>query len=579
MRIVIAVAVVVIAAAMAAPAGAVPSRLAQLPGPGGCIALVVSTGCGDGAGLNGVQSLAVSPDGKHVYAVASTDKALVVFARHANTGALTQLVCPACAAATFAAPGSIAIAPLGDHVYVVNGEPGNSIAVFSRDAASGALAEIPSAPLALDPALRNPRNAVVSPNGAQVYVTAEGIHQTVPGAAGLLTGDDSALVVLTRNVASGALTFKECFNVLGDGPCAAKPPAGNELRGAWGVALDPTGSRVYATGQLGNGVVAFSRATDGSLTKVGCARQILTGDSACAPAPGLRGARGLTVSEDGKHLYVAGGLSNAVSILDPGTLANAGCIGQDGADFGVPDACAPGKALDGAIALAIEPGGEHVYVASRGSNAVAVLLRDAATGALGQATTQDGCVSEFGSLGACLDGRGLSSPRGIALGGNGAFVYVASSASHAVTAFAREPIPPAMPEPLPESPPVVVTVLPAAAEPAAPKPAALPSARDVIRLPSPRRCVGKELRVVLRRPAGLELIVAEVRINRRTAKALAGSQIGSRIVVRRIPRGRFVVRVVLTTADERQLSLSQTFRSCKRKAAKKKPQKRPAKHR
>src|SRR5690349_14920963 len=43
------------------------------------------------AGLKQGYRLALSPDGKHVYAVSQGDHALVTFARNAGTGTLTQI--------------------------------------------------------------------------------------------------------------------------------------------------------------------------------------------------------------------------------------------------------------------------------------------------------------------------------------------------------------------------------------------------------------------------------------------------------------------------------------------------------
>jgi len=66
--------------------------LTQLAGTDGCVSEDGSGGvCADGKGLAGVVALAVSRDGKNLYAAAETGNAIAVFARDRKTGALTQL--------------------------------------------------------------------------------------------------------------------------------------------------------------------------------------------------------------------------------------------------------------------------------------------------------------------------------------------------------------------------------------------------------------------------------------------------------------------------------------------------------
>jgi DNA-binding beta-propeller fold protein YncE len=77
-----------------------------------------------------------------------------------------------------------------------------------------------------------------------------------------------------------------------------------------------------------------------------------------------------------------------------------------------------------------------VYVASYGSDAVAVLARDPLTGALEQLPDQAGCVSFTGSE-TCARGRALEFPVSVAVGPDGTSVYVASFSSNAVPVFAR----------------------------------------------------------------------------------------------------------------------------------------------
>jgi hypothetical protein len=63
--------------------------LTPLPGTQACVTEDGhGGGCGDGRGLSDSDDIVVSPDGRHVYLVAT---AVAVFSRHERSGALTQL--------------------------------------------------------------------------------------------------------------------------------------------------------------------------------------------------------------------------------------------------------------------------------------------------------------------------------------------------------------------------------------------------------------------------------------------------------------------------------------------------------
>jgi DNA-binding beta-propeller fold protein YncE len=155
----------------------------------------------------------------------------------------------------------------------------------------------------------------------------------------------------------------------------------------------------------------------------GCVSEDGTG-AACQNGKALVNARGVAVSPDGKNVYVASLGSGAVAIFDRKTTATgeltqksgtAGCISDDSTG----GACQNGVALGAARDIAVSPDGKNVYVASEGSDAVAILDRDTSNGELTQKAVTAGCVSETGTGGACQDGKALVDPEEVAVSPDG----------------------------------------------------------------------------------------------------------------------------------------------------------------
>lgn len=129
----------------------------------------------------------------------------------------------------------------------------------------------------------------------------------------------------------------------------------------------------------------------------------------------------------------------------PGTLTQlsgrGGCIVDRSSKAGT---CGRARALKGAgpfmgsRAIAVSPDGRNVYVASSGSDAVAIFTRDRQTGVLRQAGKTAGCVAAKGAYG-CADAIGLDEPNSVAVSPNGRNVYVTSRAGSSITSFIRNP--------------------------------------------------------------------------------------------------------------------------------------------
>src|SRR5262249_42302813 len=126
------------------------------------------------------------------------DDAIAVFSRNAGTGALTFVEMQKDGVGGvdgLAATESIAVSPDGAHVYATGSED-DAIAVFSRNVGTGALTfvEMQKDGVGGVDGLNNAHGVRVSPDGAHVYVAGT---------------DDDALAVFSRNAGTGALTFVE----------------------------------------------------------------------------------------------------------------------------------------------------------------------------------------------------------------------------------------------------------------------------------------------------------------------------------------------------------------------------------
>lgn len=272
------------------------------------------------------------------------------------------------------------------------------------------------------PDLSNPEAIVTSPDGKHVYV---------------VSSDGSGDVLIferkkagNSGLSKGALILKGSATVSGAGK---------------GLVLSPDGKHLYVA--AGNAVFFFSRnKTNGALTSLGC---VSKSEGACTTpkVDALMTPEGLAISKDGKHVYVAArGLQGVVvfardktsGVLSP--VSGTSCVSEEGAT----DGCALGVGLKGATDVVVSPDGKTVYVIADASNAVAIFKRDTKTGQLTQAVSPDGCWSQTGQDGGtgattiCNDGRGLNGANGVAVSLDGKFVYVTSPHSNAIAIFSRD---------------------------------------------------------------------------------------------------------------------------------------------
>ena len=384
------------AAASASPQGvAKPSlsegSLVQLPGKRGCLIprSKYRSSCGTARAIKGPgpfmgsRAIQISPDGRNVYVASSGSDAIAVFQRNRRSGVLSQ-----------------AAGKAGCVTAKSNSNCGPAIG------------------------LRGPNSIAVSPDGRNVYATSR---------------DSGSITAFKRNSSTGAL------KQLGQGGCISGPAitgcqTGRALDGPDVVTISPDGDNVYVGSFFGNALAVFDRKASGALTQpadeTGCITDAVT--SGCAQGLALDSPEGMAVSGDGKNVYVATAVSNAV--LNFSRDASTGALTQatDGTGCIVDSAltgCTTGTNISGANAVAVSPGGHDVYVTSLISTSLTSFSRS--SGDIFQLPGTSGCVLWLGGNG-CSPGRALRAPEGLALSPDGANVYVTAFSSGAVAVMDRD---------------------------------------------------------------------------------------------------------------------------------------------
>ena len=239
--------------------------------------------------LQGAVSVAISPDGTNAYVAAFDDDALLVFSRNVNNGSLTLLE-------TFKDEVSgindldgcrdVIISPDGANVYVTAFDD-DALIVFDRDLTDDGR-------LTMNQTIKNnvngislfesPRSLIISPDGKNIYVT--GFSQ-------------SALFTFDRNALSGSLTFSAVND--------------NDVKGPTGLVISPDGLNVFVNSNNTDQVSSFVRdSVTGLLTFGNSVTDELDG------VYGLDGPRGIDISPDGKHIYSCATVDHALAVLSQG---------------------------------------------------------------------------------------------------------------------------------------------------------------------------------------------------------------------------------------------------------------------
>jgi len=382
-----------------ASAASAAGELSWARGPAACISTTGSAGaCRDGGIVGGGEGT-ISPDGRHLYVTSYASGTVVVFDRNPRTGQLRQK---------------------RGEAACVSEDPG----------------EIPgTAGCAKGRAFEEAEALAISPEGGTVYVASEHFD---------------AVAIFDRDRATGALAQKPgkagCISAGGARDGCEKARA---IRSPTDLTISPDGRNLYVSSLGAPAVAAFDvDPATGRLTQEPGAAGCVSRDGAgvgCGEARSLAGGRQLTLSPDGKSLYVAsyeqprlgntdGPIGPGLSALaifdrDPVTGSLTQKAGADGciASRETGDGCRVDPAVQGASSIAVSPDGRSAYVASSETGGMlSIFDRDPATGSLKRKAGAAGCISRDGASGACGESRTFSGLSAVAVSPDGSSVYVAS---------------------------------------------------------------------------------------------------------------------------------------------------------
>ena len=361
-------------------------KLRQPSGQAGCVAAREKNGCGEAWGVSGPNSLALSPDGRFLYASSRNTSTVTIYKRDTDTGTLRQLAgskgciagggLPGCATAIgLNGPDVITVSPDGKNIYV-GSFLGNAIAIFERNQENGQLTQATDGTGCLANAaatgcttvtgLLAPEGMAVSDDGGSVFVAAPG---------------SNAVLAFTRNPVDGSLAQATdgygCITTNTITGCTT----GREMEGANAVEVSPDDSDVYATSLLSSSVTAFGRSLEyGGIFQLsgplGCT--VWIGANDCYPARGMRSPEGIAFSPDGLNAYIAAYGTGGIVVLNRNPMT--GGTLQKRAPFGcltltATQGCGRGRALSGTGGIAVSPDGRFVYASGANANSITAFRR------------------------------------------------------------------------------------------------------------------------------------------------------------------------------------------------------------
>jgi DNA-binding beta-propeller fold protein YncE len=195
-----------------------------------------------------------------------------------------------------------------------------------------------------------------------------------------------------------------------------------------------------ALAALALGAAGVAAAAVGGLVQLPGAVGCVSARVAGCTAGGIGTADAVTVSPDGRNVYVAGGIGSngAMAILRrdvrTGQLftlpPKRGCVHV----YRGSARCVGVRALETPSSIAVSPDGHNVYVAASSNSAVTTFARRA-DGSLTQPAGRAACIANYG--GPCARANTLTHPTSVALSPDGRTLYAVGNSS--IVVLARNP--------------------------------------------------------------------------------------------------------------------------------------------
>ncbi len=347
------------------------------------------------ASLERVVAVAISADGRYLYATAYTSNAITIFEIDPDSGRLTLVD-------TLHDPvnlnGAVAtrLAPTRDLAAAVAFRA-RSVTLLHRDQATGKFTPLHTVmPTANQPSLRFPIDVMFSPDAKFLYVLD-------PQAIGVST---RGAIFVYRITADRTLEFIE--SNVGQRNCFDNPR---------GIVCHPTLNQFYVTSSNSGTLtrVEFDRESGKTIVL-----QIVADEQ--NGVTGLAGAMSVTISRDGKFLYTSAGRFSGDSCIGVCRVADDGTLSVIEEHVSGRDQI--GNFLGG-NELLVSPDGNNVYATGTRSSTLAGFSRDPDSGHLHFIETVSLGGNELG-------------PAGLTISANGKYVDVAVEGDRGIAVFRRE---------------------------------------------------------------------------------------------------------------------------------------------
>lgn len=351
-----------------------------------------------GDNLQGVDRVAVSPDGRFLYAATWRADTISVWERDPDSGELSH-VQDLTAGDNLDGAVALRLSPDGGHA-VATAFNSDAVVLYSRDPETGTLSQLDVAKDGTNNVdMRQPMDAAFSPDSRFVYVIdSEGPRRPDRSKAGSL---------LVFRITANELELVETNT--GTDRCFAN---------ARGVSMRPDGSSLVVTSSAAGTLVVLRRDEDTGKTSV---EQILKDGTGGISA--LGGAMSVAHSPDGNYVYVTAGLfrgDHAVSVYRYNEAGQLELVQE------ILHADPAFREFEGGNEIRVSPDGRHVYAVGSISSSLASFERDSTTGRLTLIEIlnreQDGNSTGLGGLGLSPDGQ---------------FVYVTQGAVRQIAVFRR----------------------------------------------------------------------------------------------------------------------------------------------